>query len=140
MPTIITPSRIEECLEVTHNFEFVSEPGSGWSFPCNPDTGELLPLQPAGQESYARALQLVQAGTVLDMGLVRHEWTYRHPTVIACDRCQKPVQLDDAFLSTCSNCGADYSGSGQLLAPRSQWGEETGECLSDILNGGGLDD
>lgn len=36
------------------------------------------------------------------------------------------------FTNTCS-CGADYNSSGQLLAPRSQWGEETGEDLSDIL-------
>ena len=31
-------------------------------------------------------------------------------------------------------CEADYSSTGQLLAPRSQWGWDTGESLSDILN------
>lgn len=36
------------------------------------------------------------------------------------------------FTNTC-DCGRDYNWAGQLLAPRSQWGEETGECLSDIL-------
>lgn len=30
-------------------------------------------------------------------------------------------------------CEADYSSSGQLLAPRSQWGWDTGESLGDIL-------
>jgi hypothetical protein len=30
------------------------------------------------------------------------------------------------FTNTCS-CGADYNFSGSKLAPRSQWGEETGE-------------
>lgn len=34
--------------------------------------------------------------------------------------------------NTCT-CGADYNGSGRLLAPRSQWGEETGECAGDVL-------
>ncbi len=30
------------------------------------------------------------------------------------------------------DCGADYNGSGQRLAPREQWGEETGEHPADI--------
>jgi hypothetical protein len=38
-----------------------------------------------------------------------------------------------AFTNTCEACGRDYNMSGQLLAPRSQWGEETGESLGDIL-------
>lgn len=37
------------------------------------------------------------------------------------------------FTNTC-DCGADYNMSGQRLAPRSQWGEETGETADDILN------
>jgi len=39
----------------------------------------------------------------------------------------------EGFTNTC-DCGADYNFAGQLLASRSQWGEETGESLSDILN------
>lgn len=35
------------------------------------------------------------------------------------------------FTNTCS-CGADYNMSGQRLAPRSQWGEETGEHPADV--------
>lgn len=37
------------------------------------------------------------------------------------------------FTNTCE-CGADYNMSGQLLGPRSYWGEETGESLDDILS------
>lgn len=37
------------------------------------------------------------------------------------------------FTNTCGDCGADYNMSGSLLAPRSQWGEETGETADDIL-------
>lgn len=37
------------------------------------------------------------------------------------------------FTNTCL-CGRDYNMEGQLLAPRSQWGEETGESISDILS------
>lgn len=31
----------------------------------------------------------------------------------------------------CGKCGAEFNSSGQLLAPRSQWGEETGETDAD---------
>jgi hypothetical protein len=36
------------------------------------------------------------------------------------------------FTNTCP-CGADYNSAGQHLAPREQWGEETGEHIADIL-------
>lgn len=32
----------------------------------------------------------------------------------------------------CDKCGREYNSSGQLLADRSQWGEETGEHPADI--------
>ena len=35
------------------------------------------------------------------------------------------------FTNTCGSCGADYDGNGNRLAPRSQWGEETGETWND---------
>jgi len=31
------------------------------------------------------------------------------------------------FTNTCPRCEADYNFAGQRLAPREQWGEETGE-------------
>jgi hypothetical protein len=37
------------------------------------------------------------------------------------------------FTNTCPKCQADYNWAGQLLAPREQWGEETGETVNDIL-------
>lgn len=37
------------------------------------------------------------------------------------------------FTNTCGHCRADYNMSGQQLAPRAQWGEETGESVADIL-------
>jgi len=42
----------------------------------------------------------------------------------------------NSFTNTCDQCGKDYNGAGQELAPRSQWGEETGETASDIMMGG----
>jgi len=37
------------------------------------------------------------------------------------------------FTNTCDHCGADYNFAGQTLAPRSQWGEETGEHWSECI-------
>lgn len=54
----------------------------------------------------------------------------RQRAVIACS-CGREV-LCMNFTNTCE-CGADYNMSGQQLAPRDQWGEETGESVADIL-------
>lgn len=39
----------------------------------------------------------------------------------------------EGLTSTCRICGADYNWAGQLLAPRSEWGSETGETAEEIL-------
>ena len=36
------------------------------------------------------------------------------------------------FTNACA-CGRDYNMSGQALRPRSEWGEETGESVHEIL-------
>ncbi len=38
------------------------------------------------------------------------------------------------FTNTCGTCMSDYNMSGQQLAKRLQWGEETGESVDDILS------
>lgn len=48
--------------------------------------------------------------------------------VIKCD-CGKEVYCT-SFTNTCE-CGADYNFNGDRLAPREQWGEETGEHWTD---------
>jgi hypothetical protein len=53
--------------------------------------------------------------------------------LVECD-CGEEV-VCQGFTSTCE-CGADYNGSGQRLAPREQWGEETGETYTDIVGPG----
>lgn len=54
------------------------------------------------------------------------------PAVGECNQCGRHVELH-GFTNTCE-CGTDYNMSGQELAPRSQWGEETGEHIFDILS------
>ena len=50
--------------------------------------------------------------------------------------CGCKVELD-RFTNTCS-CGRDYNSAGQELAPREQWGEETGESADEILRVDGM--
>lgn len=55
----------------------------------------------------------------------RYGGTYPRQTVqIKC--CGEWIECD-RFTQTCASCGADYNMSGQKLAPREQWGKETGE-------------
>ena len=54
----------------------------------------------------------------------------RDPAIGLCD-CGREVELS-GFTNTC-DCGRDYNWGGTLLAPREQWGEETGEHLADIM-------
>jgi hypothetical protein len=44
--------------------------------------------------------------------------------------CSRKVVLSSGWANKCpnfENCQSEYNGAGQRLAPRSQWGEETGE-------------
>lgn len=53
--------------------------------------------------------------------------------VIRCDCGTELLCLKNT--NVCSGCGTDYNMSGQELAPREQWGEETGEHYLDVVNG-----
>jgi hypothetical protein len=57
------------------------------------------------------------------------------PTPIKCKCGRKLWIWADQFTNTCERCGRDYDGQGDLLAPRSQWGEETGETYTEIMMG-----
>lgn len=56
--------------------------------------------------------------------------TARTTLVIRCS-CGCELLLDSGWSNEC-HCGREYNGGGQLLAPRSQWGEETGESMADM--------
>lgn len=48
--------------------------------------------------------------------------------ILECD-CGHKLYLDSCWANECEKCHTEYNGSGQKLAPRSQWGEETGETF-----------
>jgi hypothetical protein len=57
-------------------------------------------------------------------------WTWWEPAVGLCD-CGTEVVLA-TNTNTCDGCGVEYNAWGQKLAPRSQWGWETGEHSADV--------
>jgi hypothetical protein len=105
---------------------------AGWAFECN-EQGQLFALDKWQADSYRQRWHDWQAGKLKRrmQHYIQPETTYAEGY---CDRCGELVVLYDSFLTTCDECGADYNGSGQLLAPRSQWGWETDESLGDIFN------
>ena len=45
--------------------------------------------------------------------------------------CGEEIELE-GFTNTC-DCGRDYNWAGQELAPREQWGEDTGEHWTECV-------
>ena len=111
-------------------FEWVTTPGGGFGFPCDAD-GKV---NTHGMSIHAlRNLADCKAGVNnVKPGIVQeNKYSYSEPAIGLCNHCEREVELS-GFTNTC-DCGADYNMSGQELAPRCQWGEETGESLADIL-------
>lgn len=132
MAEIIKPTKIIRMVEYSRKFVWRNDHQSGFSFDCD-EHGNILTKD--FQEPALKNLDKCLKGEydVIDCGIVRYEYGQIEPSVLRCD-CGAELVLYDPFLETCEKCGADYNGCGQRLAPRSQWGEETGESLSDILS------
>ena len=78
---------------------------------------------------YQNYLRVLESGDY-ELGYYENEFFYRESAQIKC--CDVWLSLGK-FTNTCDKCGADYNGSGQLLAPRQFWGEETGEHWTNCL-------
>lgn len=146
----------------TLNFDYIGSNGSGCSFDCDKEGNvDVSALNPCALLTYKEALsgevtrrenvqytsgvdedgyttyvpitgtgemvtRKVSKGEIVTYGKYVHT-----PAVGECNRCGRDVHLS-GFTNTCE-CGTDYNMSGQMLAHRSQWGEETGETVDDIL-------
>jgi len=102
----------------------VIERGMGFRFDCdasgNVNEGKMFPAGLAN-------LRGIRSGAIpcTPLEVESRAWVEHIPAVCRCD-CGRSVTLCDSWANSC-DCGAEFNGSGQLLAPRSQWGEETGE-------------
>lgn len=104
-------------------FEFPNEPGAGYSFSCNEDG--TLKDEEMHHESLAYCLD--EKNKMIPKGVITYTNVYYEPAQIACGGCGTTITLDSSWANECPKCGYEYNGSGQLLAPRSQWydyGEE----------------
>ena len=77
--------------------------------------------------AYLNLLEVLESGDY-EMKEIDYDYTYRVPAELKC--CNEWLSLG-SFTNTCPHCEADYNGSGQRLASRQFWGEETGEHWSE---------
>jgi hypothetical protein len=129
---IITPRRTVPHVERRREFEWKDCPGAGFSFDL--DNNDEIIVTDGNRENVARCLKDGGA-TLYDNGINVIEWEHVEPAVGRCS-CGREVTLDTSPAGNDCGCGRIYNSSGQELAPRSQWGEETGETYADIVQGG----
>lgn len=122
----IIKQRIEH-QSVEYSIQYHDKDGETYEFVCD-SKGEVIEsvLNSRGLESwnYCKNNPDVTKGEIRDI-----ETFWVEPPVGIC-WCGNQVVLQE-FTNTCSRCGNDYNSSGQQLAAREQWGEETGEHWTD---------
>lgn len=124
MTTFIRKSRrITETFHVLR-FENPEVRGAGWAFMCDANGTLTEKLTGEALDNYRMCISTLRGE------IVERTNNYVRPAIIRCN-CGCHVTLD-RFTNTC-DCGADYNLSGQLLAPRSQWGSETGETATETM-------
>jgi len=114
---IIQPREYRTIVTCTLMFE-------SYHFDC--DEGGVVDeskLPPLALENYRKCIASDEKGR-----FERYERGHSEPAIGKCS-CGREVTLAN-FTNTCG-CGADYNSGGQMLACRSQWGEETGEHWTD---------
>lgn len=125
---IVTKSKRIETVSYSMSFEDLTCSGAGWGFPCD-EFGNIFTheLQEPGKENLKKCLSgefPISPGKV-----VKYTNSYTEPAVGRCD-CGCLVSLE-GFTNTCDVCGADYTISGQRLAPREQWGDDDDPYYDD---------
>jgi len=129
MNILTTRRELVEHVAYVRSFHWRDDPGAGFSFDCD-ESGAIdrAALYPEAIENLDKCLD--GSFDVVDDGVEKREWQHWEPAQGRCP-CGEIVYLDH-FTNTC-RCGRDYDSSGNELAPRDQWGEETGEHWADIL-------
>lgn len=129
MSRIIRERRRVEATSYYLMFEDEADPGHGSMFPCDAEGNvQEEDLQPAGANNLRDCLSSGVAGLVR-----KFDDSYWDPALLRCD-CGEEVVLGSTWANECETCHREYNGGGQLLAPRSHWGEETGEHPADLQN------
>ena len=128
MATVIKYAEMVEETMYQRVFEVIGT-GATYAFECDSEGNvDLSEMAETKKENYQKCINDVR--NVRDLGIQSFFNRYKEPGELRCD-CGESVYLD-GFTNTCDKCDADYNSSGQRLAPRCQWGEETGEHWADI--------
>ena len=120
------------CREVFYHWE--GHPGWGFGFDCDETfTVNCNTLNIGAIDNYEMCLRGEAPDGRKIIGPICKSWeqNWHTPGIGLCEVCGHEVELE-GFTCTCDNCGADYNSSGQRLASRECWGEETGEHPADI--------
>lgn len=127
---IIRESKVIESVQYRLFFPLTGKGYSGFSFPCDEDGNvDTAQLNPDALYNYTSCL--TQKHVVGPSRVETERHTYTQPRIGRCE-CGEEIYLD-RYTNSC-DCGIDYDSAGYALAPREQWGEETGESVSDILS------
>jgi len=131
----------EEWVEYVREFDYEGERGWGFCFDCEADgTIDYDGLADCAKSKLVECINgevnnringEVKSRKVVDCGVTTVRRFYRHRLIIECD-CGEEVMCD-RFTNPCDGCDRDYDSAGNVLAPRSQWGEETGEHWTEVL-------
>ena len=110
--------------EIVYSIDFLytEDLSSGFSFPCN-KWGMVDPDIPDGAKvNYRKCVD--SENMFIQQGIIERIHNFKIPALAVCE-CGIHIELDGD--TVCHKCEREYNSSGQLLAPRSQWGEETSE-------------
>lgn len=111
--------------------------GSGYTISDSRDQDRINRMSLEEKEAHEKRkqelLNLIDSTCKCGKGTLEYdvkEWEERYKgyTIVHCT-CGRKVECHN-FTNTC-DCGNDFNWNGDLLADRSQWGEETGERWSD---------
>lgn len=130
MSELLRPRERKEETCYVLNFWYVGHEGSwGKGFDCN-ENGVPLDQSKAEDVAACEAGE-IDGEAVVPGGIQEFMQHWMEPGELSCD-CGAYLELDDAMTNTC-DCGLEYNGSGQQLAPREQWGYDTGESAADMM-------
>lgn len=126
---IIKPKKRIQNISYTIFFADREDPSYGFSFECD-EHGVVDPskLHPSSILHFKECL--TGENNTIYQGIQKEVQKYTEYAKLQC-YCGNIIDLA-CFTNACE-CGLDYNINGDLLAPREQWGEETGESWIDIM-------
>lgn len=68
------------------------------------------------------------SGRIIERYTIDNEGRKVGCNIMRCD-CGSKIELWSSWANDCPKCHREYDSGGTLLAPREQWGEETGEIF-----------